>query len=294
MRTKAYKRLLTRGAESGEIPADIAAEVLRQIDERGKMTPEIYADFTERLAERGLYSTYTTPYNDQAAPITGDHKYESKNFFYKIFKGIILGIYYTLGVWLVRIGYGLRVKGRKNLPKRKQAAVTVSNHFSYLDILCVITALGRRPMKAVVAAHNAGGSSALGRALFRAAGMVPLASSLSAARNFNAYLDACVKKGKLIHFYAERAMWLNYPKPRPLLSGAFSLAAKNGIPVVPVFFAYRKKGWLRRLLHMHAPMTAYILPPLAPDMSLPVKARAEALCHAAEAAMEQAYAASIV
>lgn len=294
MRTKAYKRLLTRGAESGEIPADIAADVLRQIDERGKMTPEIYADFTEQLAARGMYSTFTTPYNDRAEPITADYRYESNNFFYKIFKGIVLAIYYTLGVWLVRIGYGLRVKGRKNLPKRKHAAVTVSNHFSYLDILCVITALGRRPMKTVVAAHNAGGSSAFGRALFRSAGMVPLASNLSGARKFNAYLDVCVKKGKLIHFYAERAMWLNYPKPRPMLSGAFSLAAKNDIPVVPIFFAYRKKSWLRRLLHMHAPMTAYILPPIAPDMSLPIKGRAEALCRAAEAAMRQAYDATAV
>ena len=83
-------------------------------------------------------------------------------------------------------------------------------------------------------------------------------------------------------------MWLNYPYPRPFLSGAFTLAARNNVPVVPMFYAYRKKGFLRRLLHMHAPMTAYILPAVYPDPALSGKHRAEQLCRDAEAAVRAA------
>ena len=289
MRTKAYKRLITEGMAAGEIPEDIGRAVLARIEECGKMTPDIYGEFTAALAGRGLYNVYTTPLNRNPPPVSGDFPYESHNVFYGLYKGLILTVYNTLGRPLARVAYGLKIRGRRNLKRVKGAVVTVSNHFSYLDILVTRCCLGWRPFKFVVAPHNAGGKSAVGRGFFRGAGAVPVATTISGARKFNAYLDKCVSKAKAVHFYAERAMWLNYPYPRPFLSGAFTLAARNSVPVVPMFYAYRKKGFVRRLLSMHAPMTAYILPPVYPDPALTGKARADKLCRDAEAAVRAAY-----
>lgn len=293
MRTKAYKRLIEEGMAAGEIPEDIGRTILSRIESCGKMTPEIYNEFTAALAGRGLYNVYTTPLNRNPPPVTGDFPYESHNVFYLAFKGFVLFIYNVFGRVLGRVAYGLKIRGRKNLRSVKGAVVTVSNHFSYLDILVTRCCLGWRPFKFVVAPHNTGGKSAVGRSIFLGAGAVPVATTISGARKFNEYLDKCVRKGKAVHFYAERAMWLNYPYPRPFLSGAFTLAARNNVPVVPMFYAYRKKGFLRRMLHMHAPMTAYILPAVYPDPALSGKHRAEQLCRDAEAAVRAAYEAHV-
>lgn len=271
---------------AGEIPADIGGDILDRIRARGKMTPDIYQAFIGQLAGRGLYNVMTTPFDRTPPPVDGTFRYECRNVFFFLFKGVIQAVYNTLGRLLARVTYGLKLKGRKHLKAlKKTGVVTVSNHFSYLDILCNRCATGWRTMKFAVAPHNAGGKWTIGRWFFLGGGAVPIATNLAGARNFNATLEKAIKKGQLVHFYAERSMWLNYPHPRPMLPGAFTLAAKTGAPVVPIYYAYRKPGFLRRLLHMHAPMTGHICAPVYPDMTLAVKARAEQLCRAAEAAM---------
>jgi 1-acyl-sn-glycerol-3-phosphate acyltransferase len=44
-----------------------------------------------------------------------------------------------------------------------------------------------------------------------------------------------LKDGNFVLVYPEQSMWWNYRKPKPLQPGAFSIAAKNGVPVLPVF-----------------------------------------------------------
>lgn len=58
MRTKAYKRLIEEGMAAGEIPEDIGRTILSRIESCGKMTPEIYDEFTAALAGAAC-TTYT-------------------------------------------------------------------------------------------------------------------------------------------------------------------------------------------------------------------------------------------
>ena len=60
-------------------------------------------------------------------------------------------------------------------------------------------------------------------------------------------------------------------------------------PVVPIFYAYRKPGRLRKLLHLHAPITVVIGQPIRPDVSLGVKPAADRMRDEAETFMKQAY-----
>ena len=44
-----------------------------------------------------------------------------------------------------------------------------------------------------------------------------------------------MRRGDFVLVYPEQSMWWNYRKPKPLKSGAYYFAARNGLPVVPCF-----------------------------------------------------------
>ena len=39
----------------------------------------------------------------------------------------------------------------------------------------------------------------------------------------------------MILIYPEQSLWWNYKKPKPLKPGAFRIAARNNVPIVPIF-----------------------------------------------------------
>ncbi len=166
-------------------------------------------------------------------------------------------------------GYGTIVKGRKNLRAlgRKQGAICISNHFTFLDNLMLRQALGFfRSYHTMTYQNNKPGFIGW---MMRHAGMLPFSPNLDATRNMNKEMETLLKKGKIINFYAERAMWTNYQKPRPLKEGAFHYAVKYNVPVLPVFCTFNKVGkhgfcqWVR----------VNILPPVYINEDLPRKER---------------------
>jgi 1-acyl-sn-glycerol-3-phosphate acyltransferase len=48
-------------------------------------------------------------------------------------------------------------------------------------------------------------------------------------------VDTILQRGDLILIYPEQSLWWNYRKPKPLKNGAFRLAARNNVPIVPIF-----------------------------------------------------------
>lgn len=48
-------------------------------------------------------------------------------------------------------------------------------------------------------------------------------------------VDTILKRKDFILIYPEQSMWWNYRKPKPLKDGAFKIAARNNVPVIPVF-----------------------------------------------------------
>ena len=47
--------------------------------------------------------------------------------------------------------------------------------------------------------------------------------------------DTILKRGDMILIYPEQSLWWNYKKPKPLKPGAFRIAARNNVPIVPIF-----------------------------------------------------------
>ena len=71
--------------------------------------------------------------------------------------------------------------------------------------------------------------------LFRNADTLPLSSSNRTMVEFMKAVDVLLQKGDFILVYPEQSMWWNYRKPKPLKIGAFKIASRNKVPVIPIF-----------------------------------------------------------
>jgi len=211
-----------------------------------------------------------------------DYDYRG-NVFRRMTSAVLCSVMATVGALLIKVVYGARVVGRKNLKLlKKQGAVCVCNHVAYLDTLFIRQAVGHFRSYHTIAPQN--NKTGVGGWFIRRANVLPISSNLTAARSFNREVDRLLRNGKIVNFYAERAMWVNYRKPRPMKEGAFYYAVKSDAPVLPVFFTFRKDGHGRmRRLRIH------ILPPVRADEGLCRKEAMAQLKERAEAAWRECY-----
>lgn len=189
----------------------------------------------------------------------------------------------VVGPVLIKAAYGAKVVGKRNLRALgKRGAVCVTNHFAYLDTLFVRQAVGYYRSYHTVAPWN--NKTGVGGWFLHRGGILPFSPNLAATRNLNREIERLLKEGKIVNFYAEQAMWVNYQKPRPMKDGAFRYAVQNDVPVLPVFCTFRKnkRGHMKKL-------RINILPPVYADESLPKKERAAKLRRDAEAEWKACY-----
>lgn len=288
MNTKAYLKLFEFSLAEGQIPKDLYDEVVGWVNERGKMTPEIYRRYLDELEARRLFLADGTPFDKtNSAKTDGTFIYiKPKNplwHFCHAVNSVIFKIAgwaggaLALGVW--------RVKDRKKL-KGLKACISVSNHIDYIDTALTRRAFGSKKLYITAAPHNCKNTSG-GRFLV-SAGAIPFPTGIRGAKMFGEALSYHAKRGATIHFYAEQSMWFRYPKPRPYMDGAFYYADKLDLPVVPVFYCMKKPRGLRRLLHL----PKYVIKmsdPVYINRELPVRERRKDLCDRVSAATKSMY-----
>ena len=72
-------------------------------------------------------------------------------------------------------------------------------------------------------------------------------------------------RGETVLIYPEQGMWWNYRKPRPMQDGAFSLAIRNKVPVVPIFITMEDSDVLDADGFFVQEYTVHILPAIYPN-----------------------------
>ena len=68
-------------------------------------------------------------------------------------------------------------------------------------------------------------------------------------------------------------MWWNYRKPKPLKVGGFKFAAKNNVPVLPIFITMEDADIIAENGFPLQVYLVHVLEPIYPDESLDMSAR---------------------
>lgn len=186
------------------------------------------------------------------------------------------------------------VTGEERLSALKNGAIVTCNHFSPMDNYAVFHAIRKRLPKKylykVIREGNYTNFPGLYGFLFRHCNTLPLSSNRRTMINFFSAVDTLLKEGESILVYPEQSMWWNYRKPRPFKIGAFKMACRAGVPIVPVFISMQDDA--SRLDGDGYPLqryTVHILQPVYPDETLAEKARAEKLLDETYALYQKAY-----
>ncbi len=199
------------------------------------------------LEANGRFDCDYIPFGKRWVTPDGSYRYRL-HFIQRVGAFFVRLLMATVGVLLIKLRYGVKVEGKEHLRAVKDmGAIAVCNHFSCLDILLHRYATGYFRSYVTVAPQN--NKRGLGGALMRRAGTLPFSNHLAAMRNFWRESERLLKRGKMLCFYAEQAMWVGYQKPRPMKEGAFYFAVKYNVPVVPVFCTFQKskRGAIKRV-----------------------------------------------
>jgi len=175
------------------------------------------------------------------------------------------------------------IRGRENLDAITDCGALITcNHFNAFDNYAVYKALApmlkKRNLYKVIREGNYTSFKGLYGYLFRHCNTLPLSSSLSCMKELMSAIKTLFARGEKILIYPEQGMWYNYKKPRPLKLGSFRFAAKENVPVLPVFITLEDTD---RYDADGLPIQAYtvhILPAIFPNGSLSIRENTEKMC----------------
>ena len=106
---------------------------------------------------------------------------------------------------------------------------------------------------------------------FRNCDTLPLSSSTRTMMEFVRATNKILQKGDVILIYPEQCLWWNYKKPKPLKPGAFKIAAKNNVPIVPIFITMEDSQITGEDGFKIQEYTMHIGKPIYPDADLTVR-----------------------
>lgn len=244
----------------------------------------------EKSEKAGVFDRHVDPIpREIVIPVTEEYRYVSERKFWEKVKYALEKFFMVKPFTLYenKIVLKTRVVGRENY-KGLKAAVLTCNHVAKFDCLAVQhAARGHRTF--VVAAPFNNMKGLLGE-LMRAGDMLPMSESLAGLRHFNAAVEeVLVKRKNFLLVYPEASMWWMYRKPRPYKDGAFSIAAKYGVPVVPQFITYRDGKKVSEEGIREVYFTLHVMPPVYPKPELGKKDNTRYLKEAAFEACRAVY-----
>ena len=133
------------------------------------------------------------------------------------------------------------IRGIENLKNVKTGAMITCNHFNPFDSFTIEKVFRStkqhrsKKLYKVIREGNYTNFPGFYGFLFRNADTLPLSSNKRTMVNFMKAVEKKKKKGDFILIYPEQSMWWNYRKPKPLKDGAFKMATRSNVPVIPIF-----------------------------------------------------------
>ncbi len=113
--------------------------------------------------------------------------------------------------------------------------------------------------------------------LMRNCNTLPLSANAATMRKFLRAVNTALTEGNCVLVYPEQSMWYNYRKPKPLKLGAYEMAVRADVPIVPCFITMEDTPYVDEGGEIVQAHTVHVGAPIYPDKSLPRHARAEAM-----------------
>lgn len=133
------------------------------------------------------------------------------------------------------------INGIENLDSVQTGAMITCNHFNPFDsftiekVFRMSNQIETKKLYKVIREGNYTNFPGFYGFLFRNCDTLPLSSNKRTMIEFMKAVDTILQKGDFILIYPEQSLWWNYKKPKPLKDGAFKLATRNNVPVIPIF-----------------------------------------------------------
>ena len=172
------------------------------------------------------------------------------------------------------------VRGIENFKAVDGGKIVTCNHFSVGDNYAVWVALrdhmdGKLLYKVIREGNYTNPPKPFGL-FMRHCNTLPLSSQLPTMKKFLKAVSVLLKRGETILIYPEQGMWWNYRKPRPMQEGAFALAVRNKVPIVPIFITMEDSDVIDGDGFPVQEFTLHILPAIYSDPALsPTEAKAK-------------------
>ncbi len=168
------------------------------------------------------------------------------------------------------------IHGIENINKLTTGAIFTCNHFNPFDVFAVESMLfsstqKRKKLYKVIREGNYTNFPGFYGYLFRNSNTLPLSSNATTMKEFVKAVDTILQDKDYILIYPEKSLWWNYKKPKVLKPGAYKMAAKNNVPVIPIFITMKNSdiigsdGFPINEYHLH------IGEPIYPDPSLNIR-----------------------
>ena len=190
------------------------------------------------------------------------YKYVPTNIFFRIISWIV---YYIIAVpilsILLKLVYDLKIEGKENIKNLQGGAITVSNHVLVLDCAMVgLAVCGKK--KIFYTTQSESFQIPFVRKLIKLLRAIPIPKGVKNKERMVKEISNLLKDKKFVHFYPEAILYPYCNKIRHFKNGAFDLAIKNDVPVVPIVIKFRQPKGIRKILKRKKDATLKILEPI--------------------------------
>ncbi|MBO6232581.1 MAG: 1-acyl-sn-glycerol-3-phosphate acyltransferase [Clostridia bacterium] len=174
-----------------------------------------------------------------------------------------------------------QIIGMENVQSLEGGAIITANHFHPTDSTAIrhLTNELDRTSKLDIVIEEENLFMKEFSLLMNYCNTIPLSKSDTyMKKKFFPAIKKFLNKNHWILIFPEEEMWYNYKKPRPGKIGAYHLAVKYNVPIIPTFTAmYERPKEFDDDGFNKVDFKLYVMEPLYPDMNLPLKQRKQEL-----------------
>ena len=215
----------------------------------GVYIPDVGIDYPKDDPSRRLLKVEVEDSSKGKYQFDETYPYIDKSLSFKI--NGILGFFvkWVLVAFWNRMHFGIRINGKENVRKyRKElenGAMCVCNHVYVFDAFGVNQAVKKfGTLRIPMFAKHFNGKNGW---FMRHVGGVPIPETRGGIAKFNEAFDEYHRRKEWFLIFPEAVRWNMYAPIRPFKTGAFSMAYKYDIPVIPMVYSYRERKGLYRL-----------------------------------------------